>query len=152
MRELTKKVIEAGLVDKNTLQLMEKWKLVNPQGVEELHDPTQEAMTQLVNDIAELVEQETVVPEMRETAPGMESLFQDPLQVELSGEPDFVSTNEVEAVMDEMGRFGFKAPLDIEVGTFIRDGEFIYRIDNVERRYVGETVAYYVCDVEQVRA
>lgn len=77
MRELTKKVVQAGLVEKNTLELFKRWGMLDPDfDAEPMQDPTQEQLLSLVDDIAKLLEEEGEVPEMRESDMELELLFE----------------------------------------------------------------------------
>jgi hypothetical protein len=77
MSELTKKVIAAGIVPRQSVELLKKWKLIDPsiptQGP--LEEATQQQLLDFVEEIGELLEGEQELPEMRETMPEVKALF-----------------------------------------------------------------------------
>lgn len=166
MRELTKKVVQAGLVEKNTLELFRKWGMLDPDfDAEPLKDPTQEQLLELVDDIAELLEEEGEVPEIRESDMELEVLFEKqsvPVLAYIGGDK-YVRTR---VVFNRTGHAVFRksAAIDgideVDLAArpgmhFVQDGESgsqysepaKFEILSVEPRFRGKDPVYLVCDV-----
>lgn len=104
MKEIVKKILEAGLVDKHTALLMEKWRSIDVGaadmvGKEDIRKVSEEALTQFVEELDVLVEQERT--SFRETR----------LSVTMK-EPTLVfwvrcPSNKFVVFRDEMGNFVF---------------------------------------------
>lgn len=167
MKELMQKVIEAGLVPKHTLQLLEKWKLVelggiaHPPTAAELERRTQEELLGFAQDIASLLEERTM-PEMHETDLLLEHLFQQHAKeviVEAEANAQRLRIDGVLAVQTRDGRIVLRrAGAEKFIEVMARPGNIItyeskqYEIKNVEVRYQRETPEFYSCEVREIHA
>ena len=61
MKEVTKKILEAGLIDKTIAQLLERWHLLTPEEAALATKPVavQEALEKFVENLEDLLDQET---------------------------------------------------------------------------------------------
>jgi hypothetical protein len=168
MRELTKKVVQAGLVEKNTLELFKKWGMLDPDfDAEPIQDATQEQLLGLVDDIAKLLEEEGEVPEIRESDMELETLFEKqsvPVLAHIGGDK-YVRTR---VVFNRTGHAVFrKSVVDGEKGIdeidlaarpgmhFCQDHDVQdqysepakFEILSVEPRFSGKDPVYLVCEV-----
>jgi hypothetical protein len=118
MSELTKKVLESGLVDKATAELMERWGYLKPgsaDAVKEdaLKDATKSTLTKLAEDLGEEVEKQY---HMRETYMDLERIRW-PVNVDIiewikfhpeaKNSRRYLSFN-LRGVIDRMGRYYFR--------------------------------------------
>jgi len=162
MRDLSKKIVEAGLVPKHTLQLMERWKMLDPVDIhcapsrEELESRTKEQFTAFAGEIADLLE-ETSLPEMQETDLALEHLFmaraEDTVAIIESG-PQRLRIDGLKSVLTRDGhrvlrRKGMENYIEIiaRPGIQLVVGGQGYLIQNVEVRYVGDAPEFYSCAV-----
>jgi hypothetical protein len=117
MKELTKKILEAGLVDKTVVQLLEKWHLLTPEEAALATKPVAvvEALEKFVENLEELLDREpleTTNKPMRETR----------LEILITRPPSGYfcpTTGSFEAVEDEMGRLICSPTIDIHRGDEI---------------------------------
>jgi hypothetical protein len=68
MKPLVKKVLEAGLVEKHTALMLEKWRLLQDGAADLIgtrHFDTQQALTDFVEEIEELLDAEPTIKETR---------------------------------------------------------------------------------------
>jgi hypothetical protein len=114
MKPIIEKVLESGLVDKGTAQLMELWGYL-PDGAsdkvneDKLKNATQETLTKLANELATEVEKEHA---LRETYLDLERLKWPVSDIAItkdggSGTFDIIAEKLV-AVVDRMGRYFFR--------------------------------------------
>lgn len=71
-KELTKKVIEAGIVPAQAVKLMKMWKILDedlPDGAKQ--EQTENELLEFVSQIGQLLEQTETLPEMKETMLGV---------------------------------------------------------------------------------
>jgi len=165
MKELSKKIIEAGLVPKHTLQMMEKWKMLDPSDVhavpskEELESRTKEQLTSFAEEIAGLLE-DTALPECRETDLMLDHFFQahaeDTVAVIESG-PQRLRIDGLKSVLTRDGhrvlrRKGMEKYIEVAArpGNGLIVGEREYTIQNVEVRYIGDVPEFYSCAVLEI--
>ena len=154
MKELTKKVVEAGLVDESTLKLMKMWGMVDEEVDLSKIAETKEELTALVDDIASLLEQEGEVPELRETNRNLEEIMSDPVQATVDLRNG--STYQALVGLDRSGRVVFRrahgsvAPEDecAKPGVLVRLHGRVSEIVSAEPRYEGDELKYYVCEVQ----
>lgn len=155
MKELTKKVMQAGLVTESTARLMNMWGMVDmPEKVGE----TEGELIDLVEQIGELLEQNGEIPEMRETAPELDRLFDTSrVKVRVEVQPEGFSVD-TEVVFDRAGRIVFRKslaggeradPIDLAArpGQIVQEGGRKWEIFHVEPRFRGEDPVYLVCEV-----
>jgi hypothetical protein len=155
MRELTKKVIEAGIVPRQSVELMKMWRCVPddaPDGSTE--ERTQQQLLEFVDEIAGLLEEEGEMPELRETDLDLDHLVETGrTEVLVAPYPGQTRYNRM-AARTRAGAFVFKAD-DVSI-SLIRPGGCItadgrkFEILNVEPRYLEDRTSYYVCTVEAV--
>jgi len=147
MKPIIEKVLESGLVDKGTAQLMELWGYL-PDGAsdkvneDKLKNATQETLTKLANDLAVEVEKEHA---LRETYLDLERLKWpaaiDAIYKPMLGQPEELASNLV-SVVDRMGRYYFRIQ-DVKQDWFV-PGYLLHRNGGDEKilqsqvLYVGE--------------
>lgn len=168
MKELMKKVIEAGLVPKHTLQLMERWRMIPTvedtriPSKEELELRTQEQLTAFAEEIGALLEEKTDMPELRETDLELEHVFHksgQPASVLLEMGSQKLSIDGFVVARTRDGRIVFRrtgAEKYIEYaarpGSIVTCQDAKYEVMNVEVRYVHETPEFYSCGVRKLDA
>lgn len=145
MRELTKKVLEAGLVNKHAALMFEKWgnlesgasELVGKNDIRQ----SEEVLTKFVEDIEELIDKD--MGEVRET------------RLDIQVKPPVVlhtpNGGSTPAAEDEMGRYIVKPGLQLTPGEYIMldtTGNKAYYVLSVEPLYRGETVVALQITVE----
>lgn len=153
MKDLTKKVVEAGLVDESTLKLMKMWGMVDEEVDGTKIAGTKEELTALVDDIAKLLEEEGEVPELRETDLDLEEVMKEPVEALV----DLRDGNTYKAYvgLDRTGRVifrraaGHEAPEDAcaKPGVLIHIHGRAQEVMTAEPRYHGDELRYYVCEV-----
>jgi hypothetical protein len=153
MTELTKKVIEAGLVPSQSIRLLKMWRCLPeslPEG--EAEEKTQEELIHFVQQIEALLDEERGMTEMRETDLDLFHLLKtDPhfVTVVIDNEPVEMTVGKTRT-----GQLAFPVGDDGRVqelvcrrgNTLVRMG-VSYRITHVEPRYVGKELRFYLCDV-----
>lgn len=148
MKPIVEKVLQSGLVDKATAQLMEMWGYLPEGSVEKvnegkLENATKEQLTQLANDLAVEVEKEHA---LRETYLDLERLKW-PTTIHSISKPvgDELMQNlasDLVALVDRMGRYYFRIQ-DVKQEWFV-PGYFMRRASGEEKilqsqvLYVGE--------------
>lgn len=153
MKELTKKVVQAGLVGQATLNLMKMWGMVDESVDDVKVAETREELLSLVDDISELLERDEI-PELKETDLELDKLMSGTLfEAKMTtGQQTFFSL----ATIDRAGRVVFKCKSDAQCDLVVGVGALIdftnkqFEITSVEPRYVGDTLKYYVCEVKEV--
>ena len=141
MSDLTKKILESGLVDEHTAALMERWGYL-PEGAaaiakdksEELQKATREQLSRLAEEIGTEVERRL---KLKESMLDMEKIRW-PVMVDIwNGIRTTKVAHAVTGVIDRMGRYYFR-PLDVEMVWF-RPGFHICRFKG-ETQPVYETI------------
>lgn len=159
--ELTRKVIEAGIVPAQAVKQLKAWKML-PEDMpeEEKAAATEQELLGFVKEIGTLLEEDQEMPELRETMLDANSRF-------VRGEARharFLSdldggqmTVELRYVEDAMGRYIVENVVPhsetvMRVGSQFRKGEGVFEITEVEPLYHGETrePRYYRCAVQGV--
>lgn len=147
MKELTKKILEAGLVDKTVVQLLERWHLLSPEEAAIATKPVVvvEALEKFVENLEELLDKEpsdaTTIKPLRETR--LEIVVSKP-PIDLfffrrSAAPEHRHVR-FSAVEDEMGRLIINPDVDTRVGDFLMDdktGKVLYTVLGIEDLYMG---------------
>ena len=160
MRKLSEKIVEAGLVPKHALQLMERWRLLDPAGVQAQEDATQEQLLSFVKEIDALLEDGTEMPEICETDLDLARQFRESAQpvvvvAEGSGQ-DFRLTG-LTAVVGRDGRITLRR-VDRWAEYAARPGSKIllegktFEVQSVEVRYINEVPEFYSCNVREIHA
>lgn len=162
MKELTKKVVEAGLVPRQSLQLLEMWKCIpHSDGTEILDhvvgEKTQEQLLEFVEQIAELLEDEQNMVEMRETELDLRQVIvKNPRRIRVYPKVSSSEFGSYEMVVgkDRSGRLVFPVGGDgrMQESACRRGSELDldgarYMITHVEPRYEGEKLSYYLCNI-----
>jgi len=153
MKELTKKVVEAGLVDQSTLKLMKMWGMVDEELDGTKVAQTKEELQALVDDIANLLEEDGEVPELRETDLELEEVMKEPVEATVDTRDG--TTYQAYVGLDRIGRVIFKraagpvAPEDMcaKPGVLVHVHGRALEIMAAEPRYSGDELKYYVCEV-----
>jgi len=157
-KELSRKVIEAGLVPQQAVRLLKMWGCVDHDMPEaELQEQTQQQLLAFVEEIGELLELEGEIPEIKETDLDLLNLWEaaQPRQVkyDFSGQ---LLTVTLPSVRDRAGGFVFKRGHD-QVGAVVRpggqitsEGGKVFEIVQVEPRYIKDDAAFLVCQVQEV--
>ncbi len=162
-KELMQKIVEAGIVPTEAVKQLKIWKQV-PDDIsdEEQPNPTQQQLIDYVQSIAGLLESDGELPELRETQPGLEAVFeakkQDCLVVAaLDLQTMSLSTQVLVArhATDILSCIVFRADqhgaLVARTGNQVSlDGSLVYEITEATPLYRGEEVAFYRCSVQEV--
>lgn len=133
MKTLTEKIYEAGLVDKHTMQLFERWGAVMPGDIDtvERRIITEKGLEEFAEDIEQLLAQSTEVKETR-------------LDITIKRPPvEFLSASVggmFSAVEDEMGR------LIVSPRVKLHRGEVITPVPPGRARTVLDTEPLYCGD------
>lgn len=148
MSDLTKKILESGLVDEATVRMMEKWGTV-PEGSaelakrQELKDATKEQLIRFAEDIGVEVDKQR---RLKETVLDLNQLRW-PATVEISNSHNNLYVGPFTAVVDRMGRHYFQPHPDTRKwlipGYVLRNRERneSYPILEVTELFVGDQVA-----------
>lgn len=159
MKELTKKILESGIVDEATAAMMERWGVLE-EGASELakkatlKDATREELIKFAEEVGEEVEKER---KLKETMFDLNQLRW-PVAIcfgEHPGEP--LTSGPIQALIDRMGRYYFR-PQDMKSGWLV-PGRFIVRnvegafskretILEVSELFIGDQVAAIQVSVE----
>ena len=135
MKKLTELVIDAGLVPAHTLALMKHWKLVPEEATEtELTEEDKKAVWEIVHKLAELLNDDQNMPDVREASLDILQLFdghhEAVMMLPHSTANSNVDWHWVEVVVDRGGRVvipyeGANTSFIARPGTRIRrwDGE-----------------------------
>lgn len=146
MKELTKKILEAGLIDKTVAQLLERWLLLSPDEVAMAMQPkavVAETLEKFIENLQELIDQEPVSEDtdkpMRETR----------LEICVTKPPMGLfcpTTGNFDAVEDEMGRLICAPTIVLHPGDKIWSNgtpstfppDFV--VESVDQLYENDTV------------
>lgn len=166
--QLVKKIIEAGLVPKHALEMMRRWRLVDPDldvrvpTKDELEMRTREQLTAFAEEIGALLEAKTDMPELMETDLQLEQLFREqsqPASVTLEMGPQRVHIDGLVSVQTRDGRIVLRRTgAEKYIEHLARPGSKItlkgedYEVMDVEVRYVRETPEFYSCGVRKLDA
>jgi len=139
MNPIVTRLIEAGIIDKDTVLALEKWGHLEP-GTADLvgtkKPRTKKARMEFAEEIAGFLDTE------REEAPKSTRL-------EVHATPPFlvvglsttVSKLEFHAVWDDMRHLICAPDVAVREGDWLQIGEQAYQVDLVEKLYQGETLA-----------
>ena len=143
MKQIVKKILEAGLVEKNAVLLMEKWGQVDRGsselvGTKDLRATTEEAFTRFAEEVEALIEKER--EELRESRLAIQ--VGDPFlgswatQAGIGGE----IVRGVVLYKDEMDNFLFPVSEDkfITPGATLRVGEEEFTVLEKHKLFVGQ--------------
>lgn len=158
MRKLTDKVVEAGIIPDNALRLMKMWGIHEelPDFVEK-KDRTYEQLLKMVEEISELLEAKSEVPELKETDLDLELLFKskaEMLPVKVFTGERYVDIHMLVA-QNRAGQFVFSRLLTDPVtiaapGNKLQKDDVWYEIFEVETRYRADEPTFDVCTVKEV--
>lgn len=144
MKELTKKILEAGLVDKTMAQLLERWHLLTPAEAALATKPiaVTEALEQFIENLEELLDREpldsTTDKPMRETR--LEIVVREEVNLYYKNETIVDGFLVIQGYKDGFGRLIFRAEYDIHPGTVLYcnvSGGLRYLVKVVEDLYSG---------------
>jgi hypothetical protein len=157
MKRLIEKVIEAGIVPKQAVELAKLW------GVDQLspdfdskRQQTEACLAELVREIVQLIEEESEVPEIRETELDIAQLFKDSAVTVrvLPAKNECDAFYSAIAAIDRFGRFVFDRTVIgdgvIELGARIIKDSRVYEVKSIETRYINDKPVYDVCSVMEV--
>lgn len=157
-KELTQKIIEAGIVPEQAVKQLKAWKQLSDDVPEaEQERVTQELVMDFVGRIAELLEEDGELPELRETMPGLGARFDNKSEdcmVVLDLPVQKMSFN-TRVLVDGPDFLVFKADkwgdLAANVGGQIalRGGK-VCDVYEATPLYTGTVVAFYRCKVVEV--
>jgi len=141
VKELTKKILEAGLVDKTLAQLLERWHLLTPEEAAIATKPIAvvEALEKFVENLEELLDQEPLDSStnkpLRETKLEIH-ITKPPTQYQASRGALFT------AAEDEMGRLITNPGLDLLLGERVWEYDDHLAdsrvVGNIEKLYEGD--------------
>jgi len=139
MKPIVKKILEAGLVDKHTALLMEKWKAVDEGaaelvGREDIRKASEETLLKFVDDIEGLLEEDRA--HLLETK--MNILLNSPQFAHWGGKDGY----QFVLYRDDGNNFIFppNLPFVIDVGGIFFMGRNSYEIDEVTPLHTGTSV------------
>lgn len=156
-RELVKKVVEAGIIPVQSIELLRMWKLIDPLTLpgRELEEQTQIQLLRFVEEIALLLEKETEMPELREAVPGVNELFKNRGHLArlfsiINGNVEKLSAFVVESSGSLYVKGSYMIELFMRPGCQIEyDGNTVEIIE-VSPVYHGELLTHYRCLVQGV--
>lgn len=137
MKELVKKILEAGLVNKHTALLMEKWRAVDDGaadivGKEDIRKVSEEALSQFAEELSVLIEKER-------------TSFQETRLSITMGDPELAAWvqfphSKIVVFRDEMGHFIFPPDeaLHLRMGNRFTTEEGIWEIVGANPLHVGD--------------
>jgi hypothetical protein len=163
MHKLTEKLLATGVIPDQTVKLLKLWNST----FQELPDDIKQAKTQdellrLVDEMAEIIEQEEEVPELRETEFDLGATFADPhhvnVEVDVGGRQRLFLDCILGKTVD--GKYVHAVPsvarqtdaLIATRGNIITERSIRHMIMSVEPRYVDDQLKYYVLTVEEMHA
>jgi len=144
MKELVRKILEAGLVDKHTALLLEKWKAVDDGaaelvGKEDIRKVSDEALTQFAEELSLLVEEERA--SFRETK----------LSITMKEAPILVAwvqfpRSKIVVFQDEMGHFVFPIDeaLNLRTGNRFQSKDTTWEIVDADPLHVDDRKYAYL--------
>ena len=157
--ELTRKVIEAGIIPAQAVKQLKAWRMLpDDMPEEEKAAATEQELLGFVAEIGDLLEKDQEMPELRETMLDIPRMFQvahvATVVYEQGGQRLSVSVRYVE---DSMGRYIFEnvppyGEVAARVGNQFKAKDTVWEITEVEPLYLGETrePRYYRCAVQGV--
>ncbi len=148
-KPIIKKILESGLVDKATIQMMEKWGTLPPGSsdlVKEdaLKDATQDVLLNLASDLSDIIEKEHTI---RETALDLERIRWPATVTITNPEGMKVIATDIPSVMDRMGRYYFRLN-DVPESWLVPGYLLVRRLDSkrVSHEYITEYGKLYSND------
>lgn len=151
MSDLSKKILESGLIDEATAEMMEKWGVLDAGEADlakkaTLKNATREQLIQFADEIGEEVDRQR---RLKETMLDLNQLRW-PIQVRLGGEGGDQITGPITALVDRMGRYYFR-PQDVTDRSFLVPGRALVTFPDgnaktdvileVTELFIGEDVA-----------
>lgn len=161
-KELTQKVIEAGIVPTQAVKQLKAWRQLPEDTLEgEREQVTQQELLGFVKDIEGLLEDSGELPELRETMPGLGARFASSSQdcVAAIIMPSQSMTINTRVLVDKLSPSSkfliFKADVYTiavtGIGNQVALGDGgVCEICEVTPLYSGEDVAFYRCCVQEV--
>lgn len=157
-KELLQKAIEAGIVPAQSVKLLQMWRSLPDDLPEAVRvERTQQQLIELVEELGDCMESEQEIPEMRETDPDLDALWEKAtvhMLVYRMGLQNLQVT--IPAVQRRQGDFVFRW-LNAQMAHMIRTGAQITTVDRnvfeitqVSPRYVEDALRYLVCSVQEV--
>jgi len=159
MHKLTEKLLAAGVIPAQAVGLLKLWNSLPDDMPEDVKQArTQDELLRLVDEMAETLEQEEEIPELRETDLDIEATRKNASYVSIDVNVGSMQQLSINCCLGRTidGKFvyfvapGDRAALAASRGNIIRDGEVKYMITSVEPRYVDEELKYYVLTVEDM--
>jgi hypothetical protein len=157
-KELTRKIIEAGIVPEQAVKQLKAWRqLPEDTPEEEQQQITQDLVMDFVKRIAELIDADGELPELRETMPGLDARFEsksEPCVVVLDMPVQKLSFN-TQVLVDGPNFLIFRADkwgdLAANVGgqVALNDGK-VHNVCETTPLYIGERVVFYRCRTVEV--
>jgi hypothetical protein len=157
-KELTQKIIEAGIVPTHAIKQLKAWKqLPEDTPEEEKQRVTQQQLMEFVRDIGSLLEERGELPELRETMFDIDSRFNELGQdcvvvVDMPVQNLVINTR---VLIDKAACLIFKQDMYGEIcarvanQVALKDGK-VYEIIGVNMLYREEEIAYYRCSTQGV--
>lgn len=144
MKEMTKKILEAGIVDKTLAQLFERWNLLTPEEVALALQPKavfHDTLSAFIENLEELLSREP--PLLDTNKPMRETRF----DIRIRKPPEVVfcpSTGSFYVVEDEMGRFICSPTVVLQRGDQIWGPKMKklpdFTVENIEQIYENDKV------------
>lgn len=148
MKELTKKILESGIVDEATAEMMEHWGYLEPGAAElakkaTLRDATREQLMKFGEELGEELEKER---KLKETMLDLNQLRW-PVQVGVWNNRSDESSRvlRVTALVDRMGRYYFR-PADVPKDALVPGFVVMSGYEDMKKETILEVSELYVGD------
>ena len=161
--ELTRKVIEAGIIPAQAVKQLKAWRMIPDDAPEEEKAATtEEQLLGFVREIDDLLERDQELPEMRETMLDLPRQFlvganRATVVIQTGSSAGQRLIIDVPYIKDAMGRYIFsnnppQGEAVARVGNQFKIGDNVFEIIEVEALYHGETrePRFYRCAVQGV--
>ena len=161
MQELTKKLLEAGVIPAQSVALLKKWQALPDDMPEDVKlAQTQEEVLKIVDEVAGMLEKEEEMPELRETDLDICYALNNTVDVSIDVNTGLHQNLQCRCRLGEtrdrkLVYVVVNAPRD---AIFARRGNTITTpygkclITNVEPRYQDKALKYYILEVEKINA
>ncbi len=157
MKPISKKIIEAGLVPKHTLMLMQKWGYMDPESKDADQQIVQldikDTFSKFVDELDELLEAKNE-EDIKEIS--FSITLRNPFRILWLAEKNgnyFTHSNPIIAFRDEMDRIILPASESPSVGNYFSrlSDEHWFEITSVTPLWADDTIVAYQIEAEQFR-
>lgn len=143
MKPITKKLLEAGLIEENTVDILRRWLLLSAEEAEQLgvSKEIRQTLESLVEQLEEILDEE---PKLKETV----------LEISIRKPPTSYwapLTGGFSTVEDAMGRLIVDPLLELVVGDVIYKDALKWQIESIDPIYINDSVVAKMLSVEKVK-